>query len=262
MKTFITLSFLLVSCCYLNVVAQEHPPVQSSLKLEKTDEEKFDERVRNARDAYKLKEGTNPVREPQVITTGLLAPSVQDRADHEKFLSQADTGLIRLLPREVYDWRVYKTPQQIELRGGGAYYSFFYLAHEYGFGSDIELDHDFLSTGLAGADFGMLTDLGNVPLTDITIGDSRVSFMATYSPPNNEPGARLEQERVRKGFEVSGMTYRRSLPLSIGSTYLVRSIVYRRSDLLVAFTVTRKNDDGSVIVAWKKLKTYQVPELN
>jgi hypothetical protein len=261
MKRFIALSFLVVSGCYSNLAAQEHPPVQSSLKLEKTDEEKFDERVRSSREEL-ARATTNALPEPRVITSGLLAPSQQDRAKHRKLLGQSDTGLIRLLPREVYDWRTYKTPQQLELRGGGAYYSFFYLSHEYGYGSDVELDHNLLSTGFAGADVGMLTDLGNVPLNDIRIDDSRVSFMATYSPPTNEPGARVEQERVRKGFEVSGMEYRRSLPLNVGSTYLLRSVVYRRSDVLVAFTVLRKNEDGSAILAWKSLKTYDVPELN
>lgn len=51
-------------------------------------------------------------------------------------------------------------------------------------------------------------------------------------------------------------------PPEIGSTYLVRSIVYNRSDLLVAFKVTRQDDDGSAIILWKTLKQYKTPELN
>src|SRR5687768_17440097 len=83
-----------------------------------------------------------PTREDRVLKKGLLAPSVQDRADHAAFLKQSDTGLIKLLPREVYDWRTYGTEKHLNLKGGGAYYSFFYLSHEYGYGSDIELDHN------------------------------------------------------------------------------------------------------------------------
>lgn len=64
-----------------------------------------------------------PKRENRVIKSGLLAPSAQDRTDHRDFLTQRDTGLIRLLPREVFGWRVYKTPVKLHLRGGGAYYS-------------------------------------------------------------------------------------------------------------------------------------------
>ena len=39
-------------------------------------------------------------REPRVMTSGPLAPSDQDRADHATFLTQPSTGLIRLLPRQ------------------------------------------------------------------------------------------------------------------------------------------------------------------
>src|SRR6478609_2251567 len=40
-----------------------------------------------------------PPCEPRVITTGVLAPSEADREMYAGFLSQGDTGLIRLLPR-------------------------------------------------------------------------------------------------------------------------------------------------------------------
>ncbi|HEX7296826.1 MAG TPA: hypothetical protein VF251_13795, partial [Pyrinomonadaceae bacterium] len=118
--------------------------------------------------------------EARVLKKGLLAPSAQDRLDHENFLKQSKTGLIRLLPREVYDWRVYETPKQIEMRGGGAYFSFIHRTHEYGQGSDLELDHNQFSVGFAGADFGMLIRLGNVPLDSIAEDDPRFIYMSTY----------------------------------------------------------------------------------
>src|SRR5688500_19437286 len=62
----------------------------------------------------------------------LLAVPREERELHADFLSQSDTGLIRLLPRGVYD-------KQLSLRGGGAYYSFDVRTHEYNYGSDIQL---------------------------------------------------------------------------------------------------------------------------
>ena len=41
-------------------------------------------------------------REPRVLKEGLLAPSLQDRVEHDEFLKQSKTGLIRLLPREFF----------------------------------------------------------------------------------------------------------------------------------------------------------------
>jgi hypothetical protein len=51
------------------------------------------------------------------------------------------------------------------------------------------------------------------------------------------------------------------LPVAVNSSYLLRSIDYSNSDVLVAFKVVRKDSDGSVILAWKLLKKYLVPEL-
>ena len=203
-----------------------------------------------------------PKSENRVIKSGLLAPSAQDRTNHRDFLTQRNTGLIRLLPREVFDWRVYKTSKKIDLRGGGAYYSFAFISHEYGWGSDIELDHGRLSSGFAGADIGILANLGDVDLDTLSLKDPRLSFLATYKPPRSVREARVEQERFRTGVIVDGINYRRTLPGLVDSTYLVRSVVYRTSDMLVAFRVVRADDDGSLIIAWKRLKRYGTPNLD
>ena len=165
-------------------------------------------------------------REPRVLKSGLLAPSNQDRLDHEDFLKQSKTGLIRLLPREIYDWRTYDTDNQIEMRGGGAYFSFTRRSHEYGYGSDLELDHNRFMVGFAGADYGMRIRLGDVPLDSIPEDDPRLIYMASYKPPSNEQRARSEHRDFVKGREVDGFMYQRSVAARANSTYLLRSINY------------------------------------
>jgi len=204
----------------------------------------------------------NPVnREPRVLKEGLLAPSPQDRLDHEDFLKQSKTGLIRLLPREVYDWRIYNTPNQIEMRGGGAYFSFTRRSHQYGYGSDLELDHNKFMVGFAGADYGMLIRLGDVPLDSIQEDDPRLIYMANYKPPVKEEEARSEAQEFSKGRDVDGFIYRRTVPAKAQSTYLLRSINYRVGDVLVAFRVSRFDGNRSAIIAWKLLRSYSTPEL-
>jgi len=201
-------------------------------------------------------------REPRVVKKGLLAPSQDDRLRLAAFLQTPNTGLIRLLPREVYDSQMYPTAKKIDIRGGGAYYSFSDRTHAYGFGSDIELDHNRLGVGFAGADYGMLTSLGDVPLEAITLADPRVQFLSSYRPQYSEPLARAEFRRMnRGGVVVDGLLYRRFLRAAENTTYLLRSIVYDRTDVLVALRVVRKDTDGSVIIAWKQLKKYPKPEL-
>jgi len=191
-----------------------------------------------------------------------LSPSDDDRAANASFLSQPDTGLIRLLPREKYDADVKNENKfKLTLRGGGAYYSFVRLTHEYGQGSDISLYDGWLSTGFAGANYGIMTTLGNTPLEDITAETPTVQFLATHTPPSEEPKARIEQTKWGKGEMIDGTVYAERLRVGTNTTYLLRSVDYDTSDVLVAFRVVRTDTDGSAIILWKRLQTYPVPKL-
>jgi len=128
-------------------------------------------------------------------------------------------------------------------------------------GSDIELAGNQFSVGFAGADYGILTNLGDVPLEDITLQDPRTSVLAQYEARRSEAGARSESRRFGQGVTVNGALYRSSLPLQVNATYLLRSIIYRGSDVLVAFRVVRQDTDGSAIILWKRLKKYSISTL-
>jgi hypothetical protein len=166
--------------------------------------------------------------------------------------------LIRLLPSETYGDNNY----YLTLRGGGAYYSFSRLTHEYGYGSDIELQQGYLSVGFAGADFGMLTKLGDLRLEEITLEHQGARFMAAYLPPGELAKARVEQRRFAgPGITIDNELYQARVPAEINTAYLLRSINYDTSEVLVAFRVIRKDTDGSLIIAWKLLKNYEKPVL-
>ncbi|HEU4836831.1 MAG TPA: hypothetical protein VFS90_20520 [Pyrinomonadaceae bacterium] len=191
-----------------------------------------------------------------------LSPSAEDRAKYADFLTQPDTGLIRLLPREKYDADVKQANKyKLTLRGGGAYYSFVRLTHEYGYGSDISLYDGWLSTGFAGANYGIMTTLGNASLESITVDTPAAQLLATHTPPSEEPKARIEQTRWGKGEMIEGTTYGERLRMGLDTTYLLRSIDYDTSDVLIAFRVVRVDTDGSAIILWKQLKKYPVPKL-
>jgi hypothetical protein len=196
-----------------------------------------------------LKEVETRREELTSLEKKLLAPSAEDPAAYASLLRQPDTGIIRLIPREN------------KLTIGGAYYSFSRLSHDYGYGTDISLEQDSLSVGFVGADFGMLTNLGDVPLEDIALEQPALRFLADYEPPHREPDARVEQRRVSDGLILEGVSYRNRLPVEVKSTYLLRSINYDRSDVFVAFRIVRKDVDRSVVMVWRLLKKYPKPEL-
>ncbi|HKO99038.1 MAG TPA: hypothetical protein VJU86_18695 [Pyrinomonadaceae bacterium] len=192
----------------------------------------------------------------------VLEPSEQDKMAHAEFLRQSDTGLVRLLPREKYDDNAYKekTKPSVTIRGGGAYYSFTMLSHDYNSGApQISLENKKLSVGFAGANYGILTTLGNVSLEEITIDHPSVQFMANYEPPNEETSARLEARRFVNGVSIGEARYTRSEPAKVDTTYLLRSISFISADVLVALRIVRQDTDGSMIIAWKLLKKYPTP---
>ncbi|HST23256.1 MAG TPA: hypothetical protein VLR90_19185 [Blastocatellia bacterium] len=184
----------------------------------------------------------------------LLSVSDADKATHASFLSQPDTGITRLMPREKYDGFLLT-------RGGGAYFSFVRLVHEYGFGSDIELQQESFSVGFAGADFGFLTNLGNTPLDGVTLESAGVQFLSSFVAPTKLPDAREQQHRTGAGFETNGFAYKSNIPAAVNTTYALRSISYRFSDLLVAVRPIRKDSDGSMVFLWKILKRFPNPVL-
>jgi hypothetical protein len=179
----------------------------------------------------------------------IMMPDAKDSA----LAAKLGVGAIRLLPREKYD-------HVLAINGGGAYYSFFLKSQAYGRGSDIGLEQGYLSVGFAGADYGFMYDLGEMALDDVTKDLKEAFFLVSYKPPSFEPEVRKEQLKARD-YDANGVVYKSRWSSIVGHTYLVRSINFDDSDILVAFTVKRKDDDGSLIIFWKTIENFEKPTL-
>jgi len=188
----------------------------------------------------------------------LLAPAREDEVAFAEFLRQPETGLVRLLPREQWE-------HKLSIRGGGAYYSFTRRTHEYGYGSDIELQQGHLSSGFAGLDYGLLVDLDDVLLEKISLETPAVRVLGERVPPSAEAEIRAQQMRAGAGETVEGLTYKSHLPTKVNHTYVLRSVQYHGEkgagrDAIVALRVVRRDTDGSVTLLWKMLKQYPSPQ--
>ncbi len=184
-----------------------------------------------------------------------------DRTAYTTLLAQSDAGVFRLLPRNLFDSEGYKKARKtIVMRGGGAYYSFVRKTHEYGYGSDIELDQDEFLVGFAGFDFGMMVKLTGAELQDVTAENVEAATLINYEVPQLESSIRREQRRFGIGTVIDGVQFKRNVKAEVGATYLLRSISYETSDVIVAFKAVRKDSDGSMIIAWKLLRNMPVPK--
>lgn len=229
---FYALAFLLVSATFSASVA----------RAQSADRAKAAAEIESLREQIKAREAV------------LLAPAPEDRTRYAEFLAQPDTGLVRLLPREQWDYK-------LSTRGGGAFYSFARLTHEYGYGSDIMLTQGEFAVGFAGADFGFLVNLGDVPLSGLTGESDGVKFLSDYSAPAADAAARAAFTSAGEGVRSGDWLYKSRLPAEARRTYALRSISYNTSDVLVAFRVVRKDEDGSVVLLWKLLKKFPKPVL-
>lgn len=201
-----------------------------------------------------LKELKAKRAELALLEQKLLDISDADREASAAFLGGSDTGIIRLLPREKYDQKI------MTMTGGGAYYSFVRSTHEYGHGSDISLEQGMLSVGFAGADYGMLFNLGDVPLDEVS-EHRAVRALFNYTPPTKEVDVRRHQRDVHYGIDLSGFNFKNRASAKVSNTYLLRSISFERSDIAVAVRVVREDTDGSIVLVFKVLKKFPTPDL-
>lgn len=193
----------------------------------------------------KIEELNNQIK---LLENAVLLPSAKDSQQARK----DGFDVLRIFPRE----RDYK----FTFQGGGSFYSFTTGSHDYQKVAQIGLERNNLNVGFAGADYGFINDLGEIPLADITRGKAEVNFLINYKPPTDEPNIRIEQRRSWN-YEVDNISYKNSVPAVVGHAYVLRTITFGRADVLVAFKIHRKDADGSLIIFWKLLENFETPKI-
>jgi hypothetical protein len=195
-----------------------------------------------------------------------LYPSDAEREASAALLRQDGTGLARLLPYTgcIVDPRILKVGGSCADRlppvwGGGSFYSFRIKKHHLAAYSDIALRDNLFNVGFGRYTLGLLTTLGDVPLDAVTLQSKAVRPFLKLVPAGT-PGETEEAfKRSRAWLEAPDYVYGPTAPVRENTTYVLRSVAFDRnrskpSDVLVAFRVTRRDGDGAVTVAWKRLQ--------
>lgn len=197
----------------------------------------------------------------------VLAPAPEDLKANADFLRQSGTGIFRLMRvdkqthRKVVSADSLKVTGDVLLVGGGAHYSFTKKNHNADKWSDLGWDEDWFLAGIGGEAVGVLAELGNVPLESVGLDTKGVVYLAKLAPAVTDAAAEQQFKEFEKGVTEDGMTFGLSALWKLDTTYALRSINYGRSDVLVAFRAIRQDANGSLIMLWKKLKTYNAPNL-
>jgi len=213
------------------------------------------------RERYDI-QGSREIKHARVAHASLPRPTLEADTTQPAVLTDAVGDVLgaRLeLPPRTASCAVGK--RSGEVQGGGAFYSFTQRTHQYGCATDLLLERGQFSVGFYGANYGFITDLGDVPLESVDVNTPSVKPLATYKPPSYEPDARLESFRFRQGVDLDGVIVKRRLASRPNSTYLLRAVNYGEDDVLVAFKVVAIDSDGTLLILWKLLKRYPTPQL-
>ena len=148
----------------------------------------------------------------------------------------------------------------LSITGGAAAYSFTKRHHELSEWTEIGLQDKKLFSGMAGSVLGFMTNLGDIPIEDVSLGTPSVQLLQGIAAPKTRADAIQQSERNSTGYSV-GVTFYSVLPVKARSTYAMRSIAEGRADIVVAFRVDRQEEDGSLLILWKRLKKASAPLL-
>jgi hypothetical protein len=219
----------------------------------------------------------------------ILYPSPEDEAAYSAFLSAGNSGMFRLLPKGKYEFSstvaADRDPNTIlPVLGGGAYYSFTQRTNKYGPWSDIRLENNRLFVGITNKAIRIITALGDVRLESVTTDTPGLRFLVGLVPPKTYSGMAELHRIVAQGVESSGFVYASVTDAVPNTTYALRSISYQKdgylvypnepytrlrfarigydgSDVVVAFRVLRRNEDGSLDILWKRIQKSQNPKI-
>jgi hypothetical protein len=213
-----------------------------------------------------------------------LAPAPELYAKYADILRLPQSGLVRLVANLgcTADQAVVTLSAaclQYSMPGAGNSYSFRIGDHQIRRLADITLTSDRLEvTGQLS--LGIMADLGAVDLRSVSIESEQYGFLTAFKPPRDLETARQLEQVLRRGVTSAGVNFKSSAAVAPNSTYLMRSIAYnanylraykgttfnelsydRRLDLIIAFQIVDRSEDGGVTLLWREISRKKSPRI-
>lgn len=185
------------------------------------------------------------------------------------------------------------------VQGNGKYFSFRQKEYvDYAL-SDIGFQDKWIFS-MGSLNQGILVGLGDVNLEDVSLTAKGVDYLADFKPAPTIEGAAKDHQQFEDGLKVGDFNYQKIVEVEKNKTYAVRVVAYNpyypipesyktgksasksdkssanaranptkiysfgndvRQDVIVAFRVIEKEEDGSIVLLWKELRRESSPEL-
>lgn len=127
---------------------------------------------------------------------------------------------------------------------------------------------------------GIFTGIGNVELDKVTLQTPGVNYIAEIKPIKKQEDAEVFHKQLSKGIFKDGYFYGNRIKAIENMTYVLRSIAYegeiyksvngvtynelgfdKRKDIIVAFRIVKKDEDGSITLLWRELQRQSAPKM-
>jgi hypothetical protein len=212
------------------------------------------------------------------------------RDTYRNFLKLPNTGLNLLMPEkacvvndgESFEKMLKRCPFNF-LAGNGSYFSFRNRDYITSVWADIGIKDNWIFS-LGFFNQGILVNLGDVPIENLTLADKGVSYLNNFVPATDLEEADKQYKQFENGFAADGFKYQQVLPVESDRTYALRVVAYNvaypvtvkngrgtktiypfinsdRKDTIVVFRILKKDSDGTLSILWKELTSNPAPEL-
>lgn len=223
-------------------------------------------------------------RKPNGKELVALAPSEAWLKRYADMLREPKTGIFKLVPDSgcTNNLRVVDAREgclKYSLPGSGNSYSF--RTESYRIRHLADLTYDGENVFLTGIFMhAIITDLGDVPLEQVSSEAPGMKFLSDFKPSATAHEVGLIDHTFLKGIEVKGYRYAKSVPVKANSTYGFRGVAYRgkvvrsvqglryneldyddREDVLIAFRIVERTEDGSITIVWRQLSELEAPRI-
>lgn len=246
------------------------------LELSANNQNLFPENVRRDIDALYRKTNKKELK--------LLKVNEGDKQKYGLFLKSDKTGLVKLISDLgcSANAKVIVASEnclKYSMPGGGSSYSFRTEDYRIPQLADLRFaDSIFEASGILS--HGIFTGIGDIPLENVDLQSSGIKYLADMKPVTKYDEAVKLRQSLLKGMMKDGFFYGSRIKAVENMTYILRSIAYageapravngityneldfdKRKDVIVAFRIIRKEDDGSITLLWRELARSKSPKM-
>ncbi|MCB1023165.1 MAG: hypothetical protein KDB79_02165, partial [Acidobacteria bacterium] len=207
-----------------------------------------------------------------------------DVQKYANFLKQKNTGIFVLVPDAGCSDNskvLVVSPECLEYKFPGAGSSYSFRSESYRLPDLADITYANGTISGPGVMVGkVFVDLGNQDLDKIELHSPGMKVLTEFPAAKTTQEAYERAVKIMEGFVQDGFAYGLGVYAEAESTSAVRLIAYRarylkyvegvaydefsfdkRRDIIVAFRVIRKDDEGRITVLWKELQNKKAPRI-